>query len=89
MASLDRNYIEKQIKAAEFGKPEDQYRTGLLFATGDGVPLDLVTAHKWFNLAAMNGNLEARESRSEISMDMSRGEISVAQKMAREWYLAQ
>ncbi|MEH6404698.1 MAG: hypothetical protein V7750_15065 [Sneathiella sp.] len=89
MATLDRDYIEKKIRHAEIGTPEEQYRAGLLFATGDGVPMDLVTAHKWFNLAAMNGVIEARESRAEISHDMSTDEIATAQKMAREWYLSQ
>ncbi|MBL4741133.1 MAG: sel1 repeat family protein [Sneathiella sp.] len=89
MGTLDREYIAKQIRRAEGGTPEEQYRTGLLFATGDGVPTDLITAHKWFNLAAMNGVIEARESRAEISHDMSTDEIAVAQKMAREWYLSQ
>ena len=89
MATLDRDFINKQIRRAEGGTPEEQYRAGLLFATGDGVPIDLVTAHKWFNLAAMNGVIEARESRAEISQDMSTDEIASAQKMAREWYLSQ
>jgi len=89
MARLDRDFIQKQIRRAEGGTPEEQYRTGLLFATGDGVPIDLVTAHKWFNLAAMNGIIAARESRAEISQDMSNDEIATAQKMAREWYLSQ
>ncbi|MBL4907719.1 MAG: sel1 repeat family protein [Sneathiella sp.] len=89
MAQLDTDYIEAQLKLAEKGAPEDQYRVGLIYATGDGVPADLITAHKWFNLAAMNGVIEARESRAEISMDMAPDEIAVAQKLAREWYLAQ
>ena len=55
--------------------------------SGDGVSQDLVTAHKWFNLAAMNGIEEARENRAEISLDMSAQEIAKAQKMAREWIM--
>ena len=89
MAQLDTDYIKTQLKLAEKGAPEDQYRVGLIYATGDGVPADLVTAHKWFNLAAMNGVIEARESRAEISMDMAPDEIATAQKLAREWYLSQ
>lgn len=88
MAQLDKDYIKEQLSLAENGAPEDQYRVGLIFATGDGVPMDLVMAHKWFNLAAMNGILEAREIRAEISQDMAPEDISTAQKMAREWYLA-
>ncbi len=46
---------------------------------------DLVEAHKWFNLAAMRGNEDARQYRSEISREMSRIQISRAQRLAREW----
>ena len=87
MAELDRDYISNLTASADAGSPEEQYRTGLQFAVGDGVPVDLVTAHKWLNLAAMNGVIEARESRAEISLDMSPREIATAQKLAREWYL--
>lgn len=87
MAELDRGFISGLTAQADAGSPEEQYRTGLLFAVGDGVPVDLVTAHKWLNLAAMNGVIEARESRAEISLDMSAREIATAQKLAREWHL--
>jgi len=87
MNELNVDYIEKHLKSADAGVPDDQYRAGLLFSTGDGVPQDLVTAHKWFNLAAMNGVEAARENRAEISMDMSAREIAKAQKLAREWMM--
>lgn len=87
MAKRDVNYIEKHLKSADAGIPDEQFRAGLLFSTGDGVQQDLVTAHKWFNLAAMNGIEEAREIRAEISLDMSTQEIAKAQRMAREWIM--
>lgn len=87
MAELDKSYLHRLVTRAERGSAEDQYRTGLAYALGDGVAVDLVMAHKWLNLAAMNGVDEARESRLEISHDMSQQEIAAAQKMAREWYL--
>lgn len=87
MAKRDENFVEKNLKSADEGIPDEQFRAGLLFSTGNGVPQDLVTAHKWFNLAAMNGIEEAREIRAEISLDMSAQEISKAQKMAREWIM--
>jgi len=87
MAELDMEYLNRLVTRAEKGSAEDQYRTGLAYALGEGVPVDLVTAHKWLNLAAMNGVDEARESRAEISHDMSPQEIAAAQKMAREWRL--
>ena len=46
---------------------------------------DLVEAHKWFNLAALKGNQEARHYRTEIARELSRAEIGRAQRAAREW----
>ncbi len=67
---------------------EDMYRLGLEASTGDAHgTFDLVTAHKWFNLAAMQGNLEARAYRAELSKEMTGEEIAEAQRQARA-YLA-
>jgi uncharacterized protein len=49
--------------------------------------VDLVQAHKWFNLAAMNGHERGHECRSEISEDMSAREIAEAQRQARSWLM--
>ncbi|GLQ07355.1 SEL1-like repeat protein [Sneathiella chinensis] len=87
MAVLDKTFLDQKNDRAMLDDPMEQYRAGLRYATGNGVPLDLVAAHKWFNLAALNGVKEARENRAEISMDMSPEEISAAQKQAREWVL--
>ncbi|TNE34638.1 MAG: sel1 repeat family protein [Alphaproteobacteria bacterium] len=87
MSGFNVDFIEKYLASADAGVADDQYKAGLLFSTGDGVDQDLVTAHKWFNLAAMNGVEAARENRAEISMDMSAQEIARAQKMAREWMM--
>jgi len=46
---------------------------------------DLVSAHKWFNLAAMHGNREAARLRHEIAAEMSPAEIAAAQRAARQW----
>ena len=67
---------------------EEMYRLGLEASTGEAHgTFDLVTAHKWFNLAAMQGNLEARAYRAELSREMSTEEIAEAQRQARA-YLA-
>jgi TPR repeat protein len=58
---------------------------GLMYASGRSVPSDLVTAHKWFNIAAMRGNKEAVRLRREIAAEMSDSEIGAAQRAARDW----
>jgi TPR repeat protein len=61
------------------------FELGMMYSIGRDVPVDLVSAHKWFNLAAMKGNLEAIRLRREIADQMSDGEIAVAQRAARDW----
>jgi len=58
---------------------------GMMYSTGRSVPTDLVSAHKWFNIAAMRGNQEATRLRREIASEMSEIEIANAQRAARDW----
>ncbi len=46
---------------------------------------DMVTAHKWFNIAAMRGHKDAVRLRREIAEQMSDSEIGCAQRAARDW----
>jgi len=71
--------------AAQGGQPDALFELGLMYCTGRDVGIDLVEAHKWFNLAAMRGNDAAKAYRGELARDMSKDEIATAQKRAREW----
>jgi uncharacterized protein len=71
--------------AAQTGAPDTLFELGMLYATGRDVDVDLVTAHKWFNLAAARGNAAARTYRLELAQEMTTDQISEAQKQAREW----
>jgi len=65
---------------------DELFRMGLLYSTGQGgAPLDYVSAHMLFNLAAMRGSLEAKVYRKELSQEMDPGEVADAQRAAREW----
>ena len=44
-----------------------------------------MSAHKWFNLAAMRGNAEAVRLRREIAVQMTEADIAKAQRAARDW----
>ncbi len=61
------------------------FQMGLDSACGRHGSTDLVSAHKWFNIAALKGNSEAARYRKEISGEMSSAEIAEAQRSAREW----
>lgn len=77
--------INECQRAAEKGQPSAQYKLGLWYSTGKGVPLDYIAAHKWLNLAARTGSEEAKRLRAELAHDMSPREIAEAQRQAREW----
>lgn len=65
---------------------DELFHLGLLYSTGQGgAPLDLVSAHMLFNLAAMRGSLEAKVYRTELSGEMGPDDVAHAQRQAREW----
>src|ERR1700677_4288810 len=61
------------------------FELGMMYLIGRDMPVDLISAHKWFNLAAVKGNTEAIRLRREIANQMSDAEIAVAQRAARDW----
>jgi TPR repeat protein len=61
------------------------YELGMIYSVGRNVPVDFVTAHKWFNLAGLRGNTDAIRLRRELAEQMSEGEIAQAQRAARAW----
>src|SRR6195952_242876 len=65
---------------------DELFRLGLLYSTGQGgAPLDYVSAHMLFNLAAMRGSVEAKLYRRELSREMDNEEVAEAQRAARNW----
>ena len=64
---------------------EQFFQLGMLCSTGRSMPTDMVSAHKWFNIAAMRGYKDAARLRHEIAAEMSESEIAAAQRAARAW----
>jgi hypothetical protein len=58
---------------------------GMIYSTGRSGLIDLVAAHKWFNLAALKGRVDAIALRREVADLMSEAEIAAAQREARAW----
>jgi hypothetical protein len=65
--------------------PDTLFERGLYWASGRGGLVDLVAAHKWFNLAALKGRVDAMQLRREVAEMMSDVEIATAQRDARAW----
>ena len=61
---------------------------GMIYSSGRDGLVDLVAAHKWFNLAALKGRVDAIAMRREIACLMSDVEIAAAQRDARTWMTA-
>jgi TPR repeat protein len=59
---------------------------GVAYSTGsNGAELDMIEAHKWFNLAAARGHDEAAGARADVADDMTAREIAEAQRRARQF----
>jgi len=81
-----RFLIESRLRDAARGDHDACYDLGIVYSSGaDGVDIDMIEAHKWFNIAAMSGDERAKDCRAEIADDMSAREIIEAQKSARAW----
>jgi uncharacterized protein len=85
MARLDYGISDIVEAPAAAGGADALFQLGLMYSAGREVEQDLVIAHKWFNLAALRGNEEAKIYRMEIARELTRQEVSRAQRMAREW----
>ncbi len=78
--------IESRLAEAAAGDADAFYELGIAYSTGThGLEVDLIEAHKWFNLAALNGSRRGQECRAEIAEEMSARDIAEAQRQARAW----
>jgi TPR repeat protein len=81
--------IRSRLADAEAGNVDALFELGIAYSTGrGGVTVDLIEAHKWFNLAALSGCTRGQECRAEISLEMTAREIAEAQRQARAWLAA-
>jgi TPR repeat protein len=85
MACIDIDSLAQFESDAKNGRAEALYNLGLAYSTGQGVDVDYIAAHKWFNLAAMKGSEIAKNWRAQISREMNSNQIAEAQRLAREW----
>ncbi len=85
MARFEMSSMETIESAAQGGAPDALFELGVMYSSGRDGAVDLVQAHKWFNLAALRGNDEAKRYRLEISSEMNKAQIAEAQRQAREW----
>jgi hypothetical protein len=86
-----QGYIDQDAATpvAATAVPDALFERGMYWASGRSGVVNLVAAHKWFNLAAVKGHAEASAMRREIAELMNEIEIASAQREARVWLTAQ
>ena len=67
---------------------ESCFARGIDFSSGRDVEIDMIEAHKWFNIAAARGHKDGAQMRREVAALMSDSEIGRAQRAARDWLKA-
>ena len=72
--------LETAIPVEATAIPDVLFERGLYWASGRSGVVNLVAAHKWFNLAALKGRVDAIAMRREIAEMMSDIEIAAAQR---------
>lgn len=72
-------------KSAEQGNKYAQALVAFMYADGQGVPIDLVSAHLWYNLSAAQGYENAAKNRLQIENSMTPEQIAEAERRSREW----
>lgn len=79
----ERGVVPLKPSAGPQDSGQEIFRLAMSCMTG--APIDLIAAHKWFNVAAMLGHSDANRLRREIAAEMSKAEITEAQRAARAW----
>ena len=79
-----KSALDDLIRSAEQGDPSEQYRLGLRYDSGDGVPQDPVEAVKWHRLAAEQGNADAQYNLG-VSYDIGQG-VPQDYVLAHMWF---
>jgi uncharacterized protein len=77
--------LDAAIPVTATAIPDVLFERGLYWASGRAGVVNLVAAHKWFNLAVLKGRSDAIVMRREVAELMSEAEIAAAQREARDW----
>jgi TPR repeat protein len=62
-----------------------QFLLAKLYASGRGVPKNIVVSQMWLTLSAAQGNEHAMKARDLLEERMNSAQIAEAQKLVREW----
>ena len=71
-------------KAADQGYAKAQYNLGAMYANGQGVEQNYITAYAWWNIAATNGNQKVKKGLSQLAEKMTPAQIAEAGELVKE-----
>jgi len=71
--------------AAQQNHAEAQFSLGVMYRSGQGVPVDKSKAYTWFNLASAQGHERAREARDSLLSALTPEQVLAAQRAAQDW----
>jgi uncharacterized protein len=72
-------------QAAEQGVAAAQNDLGVMYASGKGVPKNVILAYMWASLSFVRDNTISSAFRDLLAREMTPAQIAEAQKLAREW----
>jgi TPR repeat protein len=78
----------RHLAAAQAGYAPAQYAVGRLYAVGEGLAMDLVSAHAWLNLASASGGdvgMQAAMAREALAPYLTPSEVVAAYSLATAW----
>jgi TPR repeat protein len=77
--------LHVELGGQEPANIEGCFARGIDFSSGREVEINMIEAHKWFNIAASRGHKDGAQMRRAIAALMSDREIGQAQRAARDW----
>jgi hypothetical protein len=80
--------LQVELSGQEPADIESCFARGIDCSSGREAEINMIEAHKWFNIAASRGHKDGAQMRREIAALMSDAEIGQAQRAARDWLKA-
>jgi TPR repeat protein len=80
-----RNFLAVESTREVNSDADAFFNLGLMCSAAGSEPSDMISAHKWFNLAATRGHTDAARLRREVAAEMSSRQIADALRAARDW----
>ena len=82
---MNNETLEVVCNAAEQGDARAQYKLGLMYATGRGIPFNYVQAYAWLSFAAAQQHKKARKERKFVATRMTLTQIAQAKELVLNW----